>query len=307
LLEQEAELVDAVHEAVAREAVDREGHALAVRFERRRLEIDAHLGAGIVEQPAMSLQVDDDGQQAVLQRVAAKDVGDRSAHDGANPEVEQRPRRVLARRAAAEVVAADEHARAAILGLVQNEVRKLAAVLSVAPVVEQILAETLFRRGREKARRNDLVGVDVVVRQHDSSRANVFDRFHRQPTRSRGSVIAPLTAAAAAVSGLASTVRAPVPWRPSKLGLLVLTDSLPLGTVSPFIPMHMEQPGSRHSPPAALTTSSRPSASAWRLTSAEPGTTSKRTRLSTWRPRRIRAASRMSLRRPFVHEPMNTT
>ena len=37
--------------------------------------------------------------------------------------------------------------------------------------------------------------------------------------------------------------------------------------------MHIEQPGSRHSPPAARTISSSPSASAWRYTSAEPGTT----------------------------------
>src|SRR5215831_15087894 len=67
---------------------------------------------------------------------------------------------------------------------------------------------------------------------------------------SRGSVIAPLIAAAAAVSGLASTVRAPLPWRPSKFRLLVLTESWPLPTLSPFIAMHIEQPGSRHSPPA---------------------------------------------------------
>ena len=38
----------------------------------------------------------------------------------------------------------------------------------------------------------------------------------------------PATAAAAAVSGLASSVRAPVPWRPSKLRLLVLTAYWPL-------------------------------------------------------------------------------
>ena len=55
----------------------------------------------------------------------------------------------------------------------------------------------------------------------------------------------------AAVSGLASKVRAPTPWRPSKLRLLVLTAYSPFGTVSPFMPRHIEQPDSRHSAPAA--------------------------------------------------------
>src|SRR5690606_28592450 len=149
--------------------------------------------------------------------------------------------------------------------------------LVVAPFGEQVLAEPFLRRRRQEARGNDLVGVDVVVRQHDGARTNLLHGFHDY-TSSRGSAIAPMMAAAAAVSGLASTVRAPLPCRPSKLRLLVLTESLPLGTVSPFMPMHIEQPGSRHSPPAARTTSSRPSASACRFTSSEPGTTSRRTR-----------------------------
>src|SRR5687768_1401908 len=175
----------------------------------------------MVEQPAMRRAIDDDGQQAVLQRVAAKDVRNPQADDGANAEVEQGPRRMLARRAAAEVVAGDENARPAILGFIQHEVGAFAAVLVVAPIVEQVLAEALLRRGREEACRNDLIRVDVVVRQDDGPRADLSDRFHRQLLSSRGSVIAPWTAAAAAVSGLASTVRAPVPCRPSKLRLLV--------------------------------------------------------------------------------------
>ena len=36
---------------------------------------------------------------------------------------------------------------------------------------------------------------------------------------------------------------------------------------------HMEQPASRHSKPAALKTSCRPSLSAWTFTCIEPGTT----------------------------------
>ena len=43
------------------------------------------------------------------------------------------------------------------------------------------------------------------------------------PGSRRGSLTTPLMALAAAVSGEARNVRPPLPWRPSKLRLLVLT------------------------------------------------------------------------------------
>ena len=89
--------------------------------------------------------------------------------------------------------------------------------------------------------------------------------------------------------------------------LEVLTASWPGATRSPFIAMHMLQPGSRHSAPAARTISWMPSASASRLTISEPGTTSMRTPGATLRPFSTVATSRMSRRRPLVHEPTNTT
>ncbi|GAA3108272.1 hypothetical protein GCM10020001_027880 [Nonomuraea salmonea] len=75
-------------------------------------------------------------------------------------------------------------------------------------------------------------------------------------------------------------------------------------SVSGFMPRHIEQPASRHSAPAALNTSCRPSSSACFLTIIEPGTMS--VRVLTWRPRRISAAERRSSMRPLVHEPTNT-
>src|SRR6185503_3457341 len=171
--------------------------------------------------------------------------------------------------------------------------------------------ESFPRRRGQKARRNDLVRVDVGHRQDRRTRAQDFDRFHElaaQPfISSRGSVIRPRTAQAAAVSGLASNVRAPTPWRPSKLRLLVLTEYWPLPTRSPFIPRHMEQPDSRHSAPASMKTLSRPSASASCLTCWEPGTTSICTPLATLLPRRMLAALRRSDSRPLVQLPTNTT
>src|SRR5690606_30664400 len=124
------------------------------------------------------------------------------------------PRRMLARGAAAEVAAAHEHLRAPRLRPLQNEVGLLLAFGVVAPIGEQMPSQPLARGGGEEPRGDDLIRVDVVVRQHDGPRPDLLDRLHGAHLRnSRGSATAPLTADAAAVSGLARIVRAPVPWR----------------------------------------------------------------------------------------------
>ena len=76
------------------------------------------------------------------------------------------------------------------------------------------------------------------------------------------------------------------------------------GTRSPLEPVHIEQPGARHSKPAARNTSCRPSASAAFFTPIEPGTTMAGT--LALRPLTTSAASRRSSMRALVHEPMNT-
>src|SRR5690606_20211170 len=110
-------------------------------------------------------------------------------------------------------------------------------------------------------------------------------------TNGRGSLTTPASAVAAAVRGDARNVRAPFPWRPSKLRLLVDTMYWPGAPWSPFMAMHMEQPASRHSAPAARNTSARPSCSACAFTCWLPGTTITRTPSATCRPRQIAAAS----------------
>src|SRR3546814_11421344 len=79
--------------------------------------------------------VEDDRQQAVLERVAAEDVRDLAADDGTQAEVAQRPGRVLARRAATEVVAGDQDRGAGVLGPVERKIRVRPAVGEIAPVV----------------------------------------------------------------------------------------------------------------------------------------------------------------------------
>ena len=78
LAEQEAQLVDAVQQAVARERLERKAHRHAVGQQQRAgLDVDGHLGARVLEQPLAGRgSSHDDGQQAVLERVAAEDVGE---------------------------------------------------------------------------------------------------------------------------------------------------------------------------------------------------------------------------------------
>src|SRR5262249_33627295 len=121
------------------------------------------------------------------------------------------------------------------------------------------------------------------------------------------SVTTPVTADAAAVSGLARKVRPPGPWRPSKLRLLVETLYSPGCSMSPFMARHMEHPASRNSAPASRKILSRPSASACFLTSCEPGTTSMRTFGLTLRPLMTEAAARKSEMRELVQLPTKTT
>src|ERR1700761_954806 len=127
---------------------------------------------------------------------------------------------MLARRAAAEITAYDQYLGALRLGAIQDELAFGRAVRVIAPISEQLPAESLLGGGGQEARRNDLIGVDVARGDDHGLRMYTPQRLHH--SISRGSATVPLTALAAAVSGLASRVRAPMPCRPSKFRLLVL-------------------------------------------------------------------------------------
>ena len=116
----------------------------------------------------------------------------------------------------------------------------------------------------------------------------------------------PRTAVAAATAGETRWVRPRAPWRPSKLRLEVEAQRSSGASWSGFMPRHIEQPASRHSPPASRKTWSRPSSSACMRTRTEPGTTSRRVSSATVRPLRIDAARRRSSMRPLVQEPTKT-
>src|SRR5207248_4803106 len=290
-------------QAMFRECGDRELYGIAVRHdERLRIEIDAHCPRAVARgngEPFDDGRVDLDRQQSVPEGIAAEDVGELGAHDSAEANTEECPDGVLARRAAAEVPTGNEDAGINGLRLVQGKRGVRRSVGVIAPVVEYGAAEAGAFDRLEEARGNDLIGVDIVDREdHVCRRKRVkWARWHqRLPSANsgRGSAMAPATADAAAVSGLASSVRPPAPCRPSKLRLLVETASCPGRRESPFMAMHIEHPASRHSAPASMKTRSRRSVSAARFTACEPGTTRTRTPAATRRPRRIDAAARRS-------------
>src|SRR5216684_3900292 len=106
---------------------------------------------------------------------------------------------VLARRPASEVTAGDENSRAARLGLPERKLRIGLAVGQVSPIVKEMSTEPRALGGGEKAGGNDLVGVDVVDAQGDVARGECRDGLSHSV---RGSVMRPVTAAAAAVRGL---------------------------------------------------------------------------------------------------------
>src|SRR5690606_270707 len=233
----------------------------------------------------------------VLDRIAREDVGIARRDHDADAEIAERPCRVLAARAAAEIVARDEDRCAPVFGPVEE-------IVGVgAKALEGAASHALAGRRLQPVRRNDDVGVDILESERNRAALDLFQRGHA--INSLTSVSLPVTAAAAAIAGLTRWVRAPGPWRPTKLRLLVDAQRSPVGTLSGFIARHAEQPGSRHSRPASMKMRSSPSASACRFTRPEPGTTIAHLTFSALRrPRRTSAAARMSSMRLVVQLPM---
>src|SRR5438105_4784517 len=304
--QREADLVEPVQQAVLAERIDVEVHAerLIGRRYGLLLEVDHQAEAreciALVEQAIDLALGEDDRQKAVLERVDEEDVGGRRRNYTAKAVIDERPGRMLARGAAAEILPGEQDRRVAISRLVQHELRVL-----LPPVGEEALAEAGLLDGREVLLGNDLVRVDIrsIERRHQSiEHGELFHQDHR-----RISTKCPAIAAAAAITGLTRCVRPPTPCRPSKLRFEVDAQRSPGSRRSGFMPRHIEQPGSRHSKPASRNTRSRPSFSACSFTRPEPGTTMASFTLDATRfPFTTVAAARRSSMRELVQEPMNT-
>ena len=122
------DLVLAFEQPLPRRRVDREGFLQPEPIAHfAALEIDVHavllFALGAIEDQFDRRFGERHRQHAVADRVVAEDVGERRRDDDAEARVLQRPRRMLARRAAAEVHAGDEHRGALVALLVQDERR----------------------------------------------------------------------------------------------------------------------------------------------------------------------------------------
>jgi len=137
------------------------------------------------------------------------------------------------------------------------------AVLLEAPVAEECLGQAVLARDLEVTGRDDLVGIDVLGRERDHAAGEDPEWLrHASATADRGqrldcragvadSATTPAIALARRSGARPGTSDRPLPWRPSKFRLLVLTAYWPGWSWSPFMAMHIEQPASRHSAPAA--------------------------------------------------------
>ena len=167
-VERQGDVVPAVQQVLAACRIGLE-RRLATRRQRHdlALQVDRHLGRRSGQQLGHVVGSEHDAEQADLGAVGAEDVGVRRRDDGAVAPVLQGPRRVLARRARAEVGAGDEDLRVPELGPCEHEVG-----IVVAPVEEQELAEAGALDALQELLRDDLVGVDVgAVQRRGRTRA----------------------------------------------------------------------------------------------------------------------------------------
>ena len=125
-----SELVEPVQEAALDERIDGELPARAVGEEHALLfEVDRHDQRGVAgmrgDDRRVEIQVDGHGQEPVLGGVVPENVREGGGDDRAEACGDERPDRVLARRAAPEVPTGDEDMRPSGVRQVQREVRPL--------------------------------------------------------------------------------------------------------------------------------------------------------------------------------------
>ena len=232
-VQQVAELVDAVEQAAPRERIDREAAPSFAVGQRRasarsRSTVISALGSRArASTSGVHAGVDDDRHEPVLERVAAG----RCRRTSARSPPRSRSRRAPTARARATSRSRSCRRRARICAPCARALRESGSpcrrrsasrrtALSPSPALVDHL---------QKARRDDLIGVDVVDEQTTAARRDrvkLATLLHHREQR-RGSVTRPVTAAAAAVSGEARKVRPPLPWRPSKLRFEVRHRVLP--------------------------------------------------------------------------------
>src|SRR6266446_592685 len=164
--QRQSDVVPAIEQALLAEGIDFEFEAASVgAADFLLLEIDADDGIGaafrVVHQFVDIGLRQHDRQNAVLEAVVVEDVGEGRRDNAAYAEIEQRPGRVLARRAAAEIRARDEDLRVSVCRLVEHKVGILGAVRLRALLEKQRGAEPGAFDGFQELLGDDHVGIDV--------------------------------------------------------------------------------------------------------------------------------------------------
>src|SRR5690349_21637903 len=224
----QADLVQAVQQRVAARGVDLEAVRLRAVRGRDCLALQVHhqpeAGERAVVEEAVDLGLlQRDGKQAVLEADVVEDVAERGRDHALEAEFLQGPGRVLARAAAAEVLARKQDLGPLVARLVQYEVRierALRVVLpglpgvEITPCVKAVRAVAGPQDRRKELLRDDRVGVDVRPIERRDERVEHGELFHQLTFLT--STKWPAIAAAAAIAGLTRWVRPPAPCRPSK-------------------------------------------------------------------------------------------
>ena len=145
--------------------------------------------------------------QANRGRVAQEDLAERFTDESAEAAAAQRLRRMLARRAAAEIRVDDQQARIASHRVVER-VLGAAACRFAAIVFEDVFVQTIEGDGFQKPRRDDAIRVDVVAAQDERRAGDDGNarRAHAGTASVRTSTTSPAIAAAATIAGLISSV-----------------------------------------------------------------------------------------------------
>src|SRR5512147_1537966 len=186
LAQRQADIVESAEQARLAERIDLEVDRAAVgQCDLLPVQIDGEdrIAAllGRRHEGIHPLARQEDGQNAILEAIVKEDVGKTRSDNAADAEVEQRPRRVLARRATAEVLAGNKDPGVAPGGSVQDEAVDFVAPVIVAHLEKQALAEAGTPDGLQELLRNDHVRIDIDHRQRRGYAGQSGERLHVYP------------------------------------------------------------------------------------------------------------------------------
>ena len=163
--------------SISKEIVPPSGPVIGLAFQIHR-QHGVGTARRIVHQGVQLFRRDDHGQDPVLEAVVVEDIGKRRGDDTADTPVEQRPRRMFAGGAAAEIVTRHQNLRLAVGRFVEHEIGVFRPVLVQPHFGEQPFGETGALDRFQVILRDDHVGVDVDDRQGRGDAGEAGEGFH---------------------------------------------------------------------------------------------------------------------------------